>query len=245
MTRYGAPYLPSQNVDNFVLPFNTPRSTYGPSLTLGGLVVYLDAGQAASYPGSGTSWNDLSGQNNNATLINGASYESANGGAILFDGSNDYASVSSSNDFAFGTGDFTLEVWIYPQSFSTYTHMLALPSQSTFALKANVTDGAIYFYSPSYNTYGSTSGWTLSLNQWNHVVFKRENSVGYAFLNNIEKGSKSGFTNSFSAQTLNIHNGYPNEFTACKMSVVRIYNKALSSSEIAINFDYERSRYGL
>ena len=224
---------------------SVPSRINTPNIVVDGLVLNLDAGNISSYPGTGTTWTDLSSSPTNATLVNGVTYNSSNEGHLLFDGTNDYATVSSSSKFAFGTGDFTLETWIYPQSFSNYLHMIALPDQNTFALKANVSDGQIYYYNPSYTTYGSTSGWTLTLNAWNHVVFKRESSVGYAFLNAVSKGSKTGFTSNFSAQTLNIHNGYGSEFAACKISSVRIYNKALTSNEVNNNFNVTKSRYGL
>ena len=190
---------------------------------------------------------DLSGRGNFGTTANSPTYSSANGGSISFDGTDEYVTSPSSSLFAFGTGDFTLEVWIYPESFSTYTHMIALPSQDTFALKANVSDGAIYFFgnSPAYSTYGSISGWTLSLNTWNHVVFKRESSIGYAFLNGSSKGSKSGFTNNFSAQVLNIRNGHPSEYAQCRISIAKIYNRALTAAEIQQNFNALRGRYGI
>ena len=190
---------------------------------------------------------DLSGNYNSVAAVNGPTYSSSNNGIIVLDGTNDYLTTSTASPaFAFGTGDFTLELWIYPESFtSTYTHMIALPDQGTFALKANVTDGQIYFYSPSYTTFGSTSGWTLSLNTWNHVVFKREAFVGYAFLNAISRGSKSGFTNNFSSSVLNIHNGWPNEFTPCRMSMIRIYNRALTDAQILQNYNATKGRFGL
>jgi hypothetical protein len=68
-----------------------------------GLVLNLDAGVSASYPGSGTNWTDLSGNGNNGTLVNGVGYNSANNGSFVFDGVNDYGSfgkqiyVSSDN----------------------------------------------------------------------------------------------------------------------------------------------------
>jgi hypothetical protein len=220
----------------------------GPEVIQDGLVLSLDAGNKKSYPGSGTTWTDVSGRGNNGTLTNGPTYSSANGGSIVFDSVDDYATLPSSSSFAFGTANFTLEVWIYPQSFTTYTHMIAFPNQNTLALKAGRTgdgDGGIYFYTPSYTTFGSTPGWTLSLNTWNHVVFKRDSFVGYAFLNALPKGSKSGFTNNFSAQVLNIHNGWPGEFAQCRISSVKIYNRALTDSEILQNYIATKGRYGL
>lgn len=216
----------------------------GPSIVTSGLVLSLDAADKNSYPGSGTTWFDVSGNGNGATLTNGPTFNAANGGSIAFDGTDDYANTASSNSFAFGTGNFTLECWIYPENLSGYLHMLALPTQSTLALKAFL--GVIYFYTPTYDTYLQIPSWTLTLNAWNHVVFKRESSVGYGYLNGTLKGSKASFTNNFTAQILNIHNGNPgSEFSACKIASARIYNKALSDSEIAQNYNSTKTRFGL
>lgn len=217
----------------------------GPKIVTSGLVLALDAADKLSYRGSGTTWRDLSGNNNTGTLTNGPTFSTGNMGSISFDGTDDYVTSPSSNSFAFGTGDFTLEIWIYPQSFSGYVHMISLPSQSTFALKAEISSGVIYFYSPAFDTYGFTSGWTLSLNTWNCVVFKRESSTAYAFLNALSKGSKSGFTNNFTSQILNIHNGFGTEFTQCRISRVSIYNRALTATEILQNYNATKGRYGL
>ena len=62
------------------------------------LVVNLDAGDSSSYSGSGTTWNDISGQGNHVTLINGPSYFTSNGGYLRFDGNNDYAYFPSGID---------------------------------------------------------------------------------------------------------------------------------------------------
>jgi len=218
--------------------------SHSPSIVRSGLVFWVDAGNTKSYPGSGTTWTDLSGQGNNGTLTNGPTYTSGANGYFAFDNVNDYVTAPSSSSYAFGTGDFTLEAWIYPTSFSGYTHLIALPDQNTFGLKANTGDGALYFYSSSFNNY-PTTGWTLTLNQWNHVVFTRSSSVAYPYLNGIGYASKSGFTNNFSAQVLNIHNGFASEFTSCRISVVRIYNVALTAAQVAQNFEAYRGRYGI
>ncbi len=217
----------------------------GPKIITSGCVLSLDAADKLSYKGSGTTWTDLSGNNNTGTLTNGPTFNAGNQGSISFDGTDDYVTSPSSNSFAFGTGDFTLEIWIYPQSFSTYLHMISLPAQSTFGLKADVSNGVIYFYSPAFDTYGFTSGWTLSLNTWNCVVFKRESSTAYAFLNGVSKGSKSGFTNNFTSQILNIHYGHPTEWAQCRISRVSIYNRSLSATEILQNYNATKGRFGL
>jgi hypothetical protein len=84
---------------------------YGPRVVTDGLVLALDAADTNSYPGSGTTWNDLSGNGNTGTLTNGPTYSSDNGGSIVFDGTNDYVPLVNN------LGDpqqFTIEFWAYP-----------------------------------------------------------------------------------------------------------------------------------
>lgn len=61
----------------------------GPDIITDGLVFCLDAANSKSYPGTGTAWTDLSGNDNNGTLTNGPTFDSSNGGSIVFDGVND------------------------------------------------------------------------------------------------------------------------------------------------------------
>ena len=181
--------------------------------------------------------------NNNTINLANVSYDS--NGMIQFDGTDDYINVSSSSNYAFGTGAFTIEVMIYPQSFSNYTHMVALPDQSVFALKANVSDGAIYYYDPSFTTYGSTPGWTLTLNTWNHVVIVRDGTTAYCYLNGVLRGSVAGFTGNFSTQQMRIGWGAGSEFTTKKINVVKIYNKQLSATDVLNNYNNYKKRFGI
>lgn len=77
-----------------------------------GLVFYVDAANDKSYPGSGTTWTDLIG-GNNGTLTNGPTFDSANGGSIVLDGTNDYvvADVAATTD-----SSFTYNFWINTKS---------------------------------------------------------------------------------------------------------------------------------
>ena len=67
--------------------------TFPSELVTDGLVLNLDAGDPRSYPGSGTTWTNMSGGGHNATLINGATYNNANGGSIVLDGGTQYVSI--------------------------------------------------------------------------------------------------------------------------------------------------------
>ena len=212
-----------------------------------GLILHVDAANINSYPGSGTSWYDLSGNGMTGTTQSGVSYSSGNTGVMSFDTSaNAYVQFLGNYLTNFGTGDFSLEMWVYPTSFSSYLHMFAMPDQGTFALKANVSDGAIYFYSGGvFGTYGSTPGWTLSLNAWNHVVMVRRSSVAYCYLNGQMKGKVTGFTNNFNGQAMNIGNGWPNERPTKQVSQARVYNRGLVSAEVLSNYYSTKGRFGL
>jgi hypothetical protein len=80
----------------------------GPNIITDGLVLVLDAANTKSYPGSGTNWSDLVG-GNNLTLTNGPTFSTDKGGAIVFDGTNDYAGTTN---FGLST-NFTYEGYFY------------------------------------------------------------------------------------------------------------------------------------
>ena len=93
-------------------PTPTPTATPTPTPTPvipSNLVLNLDAGDPSSYPTTGTTWNDLSGANRTATLINGPTYSSSNGGSIVFDGVDDYANILRTG-LTFGS-NFTWNMW--------------------------------------------------------------------------------------------------------------------------------------
>jgi len=83
--------------------------SYSPKIATDGLVLCLDAANNRSYPGSGTAWTDLSRGGNNGALTNGPTFNSANGGSIVFDGTNDYVQVTS----PFGDIDWSLRAWSF------------------------------------------------------------------------------------------------------------------------------------
>ena len=87
----------------------------GPKITTSGLILSLDAADKTSYPGSGTSWKDLSGNDNNGTLTNGPTFSAANRGNIVFDGVDDYVVTSN---FTPNVTNKTLSGWVKLSSVS-------------------------------------------------------------------------------------------------------------------------------
>ena len=142
--------------------------TFNNLLVTEGLVLYLDASNEDSYSGSGTTWNDLSGNGNNGTLTNGVLYDN---GVMSFDGVDDYVAPSGSTN----SKSISIFMWINPSSFNCP----GLPS-SNCALVMNmgeyffeVGNSLIKVYGYKFNTptWVSASSSEITLNTWTHVGF--------------------------------------------------------------------------
>jgi len=216
---------------------------HSPRIVTDGLVLCLDAGNNKSYPGSGTAWTSLVGSGI-ATLTNGPTYSSNNGGYIVFDGVNDYVDCGTSSDYTFGTGAFTAEMWIYP----TVT-----PSQFDCILIGDNPDLTSVFwgYRSGYldfvnrgDTYTLIRMTYPTLNQWTHVVISRDSS-GYiaAYKNGVVQASSTGNTDNYN-QTEMYVGGQGSYTYPGYISNLRIYKgKGLTAEEIQQNYNALKGRY--
>lgn len=89
------------------------RISYYGGIVTNGLVLALDAAKKDSYPGSGTVWRDISGNGNNGTLTNGPTFNSGNGGSIVFDGVDDYVEYGLITQMS-NLINITVSYWYYP-----------------------------------------------------------------------------------------------------------------------------------
>ena len=152
-----------------------------------------------------------------------------------------------SGAYNIGTSDFTISAWIYPQSFSNYTHIFTFDDQSMFSLKAASSTGKIYFFGgSSYRTNTDELGtWTLSLNQWQHVGFVREGNEHRAYYNGEYIGAKTITAKNISCDNVHIGWGWATEYTQQRRGVTKFYKKALTTNEMKNNFEAHRNRYGV
>ncbi len=216
-----------------------------------GLVLALDAGNVKSYPGSGTTWTDLSGNGNTGTFTTGVTYAAVNGGAFNFDGGDashiQIVNTTGQLDFP---GDFTVALWIYPTQYHrTYQTMI-----DTYP--GGATNGWIFttMYSSSqvisWYTEGSNwqpSGTAVTLNAWNYVVASRIGTTVKLYKNETQIHSHSDSSNIRGGvgrigRGLDDGNNYGNVFG--KISNVQIYKgKGFSAAEVSQNYNALKSRY--
>lgn len=224
----------------------------GPRIVTDGLVLLLDAGNIKSYSGSGTTWTDLSGNNNHGTLTNGVGYNSGNKGALSFDGVNDYVDTNLIYNLSSSSTEFSCGCWFRCGSqpsnnvlVSNYNNVptpfnLYILQNGTVAGNTRNSSGQSIFVS-SNNAYNDSRYHNffyikdLSDNYYVYVDGSLQNS-GNANLNAIISN------NTIWIGTLRLFDqGYYNG----NIAQVSIYNKALTASEIRQNYNALKGRFNL
>ena len=226
---------------------NPSRPGVNPIIT-SGLVLHLDAGIASSYPGSGTTWFDLSG-NNNGTLENGPTYSSANGGSLVFDGEDDRVSAFPTQ--ISGTGSKTISMWIKINTTSR-TGLAGIRSTANWGWGFTVnrtTIGNLTFYDPSGSHLEVAAGLTTSIWYNVSVTYDSATRIATLFLNGYQIGSFSNFT-PLNASTFKGVIGNEDEWTnpfghpfKGNIAQVAIYSRAISAAEVLENYNALRPRF--
>lgn len=211
-----------------------------------GLVLNLDAGVDASYGGSGTTWTDLSSTGASGTLTNGPTFDSANGGSIVFDGSDDVCITSF-----VCPSIFTWSVWFkaYDVDMGQYQNLISIQAPYYMLFLLTTGTSRLGFWSSDGMSGTSLGTPNLSDDVWYNAVFIREgNSVigGYkAYVNAIAYGStNTGTWSSSDIVYIGNRQDVNQQFTG-NISNVSIYNRALSANEVAQNFNATRHRFGV
>ena len=233
---------------------------HSPKIVTDNLLLCLDAGNTKSYPGTGTAWNDLSGNGHNATL-SGVSFSSDNGGCITFDGSNDYGYISSLD---LPSRPFTLSVWIkHETNLDGWQSYMGQDSSNAgnnavfyFQKKSHSTSDANAFslvVRPNNSDSTSSSrvnGTTASLNVWTNLCGVLSSSDMKMYVNGELEGTLSN-SNTLAPRTGNFVIGASfwtdnlTDWFKGKMSTAMVYSNELSAAEVKQNFDAHKHRFGL
>jgi hypothetical protein len=220
-----------------------------------GLVLHYDPSVTFSYPGTGTTINDLTGQGRTGTMSN-ITFTSP---YLTFNGTSSQISVPDSIGLEPQTGDFTFEAWIYhsvitgsQRTFMSKTDNGGGASDWSYGLRTNDA-GATYLEIGNGTTAVTSPSYTVSTGQWYQIVGVWTNISSNSitlYVNGISQGSNShSFTsvkNSTNPLYLGNYNG--NEYQQSlngRMGIVRMYNKSLTPSEVLGNYNTDKSKYGL
>lgn len=232
----------------------------GPNIITDGLVFAVDAADKNSYPGSGTTWGDLSGNGNDGTLINSPIFNGVNGGAIQTDGSNDYISVDG-----MPTGNkWTISIWSLisgPSVFSVTGHRTyACTDNFRFQWDDKATNIAYAPFTDFVSPGGSIVGFTNKseediFNQWNQVTMTCDGNNVRLYWNNDLSPSTTGARNFSSNGEMQIGiNGlsglggtdiFNRDGGDCYFGPVMVYNRGLTQSEVLQNYNALKSRFNL
>ena len=206
-----------------------------------GLTLHLDAGNAAGYPGTGTTWTDLSGNGNNGTLVD-ALYSSANGGFFAFVTANNYVNFLTYSQPAYSTEtSFTWDLWVYPKSITVGPIMGDRGNDLQFT-KLMVIGFSYYNHiSGTDNKLGNQ----MPLNVWQHICIVKDGTNFYYYRNSILIDSNTSSITKPSRPFWVGADPTAVEDSDTNIASVAVYSRALTDAEITQNFNALRGRFGL
>jgi hypothetical protein len=219
-----------------------------------GLVLWLDANDKTSYPGTGTVWRDLSLGSNNGTLTNGPTFNSNNGGSIVFDGVNDFTNFG--NVLNLGTNSATLGAWIKTTANQNYATIIgkaffgSKPGRYSLHTRSNGALGLIT-QTGGGNIEVTTAINIINTGNWIYVVGVIDRIFGNMIYVNGQYNSQ--FVQNSSGQnwsttdnfTIGFYNGNGSGYFNGSIAMGIFYNRALSPQEILQNYNATKTRYGL
>jgi len=213
-----------------------------------GLVLNLDAGVSSSYPGSGTTWTDLSGNGNNVTLTNSPTYNSS---GYFSTGSTGYFTGSGSASIPTGNSSYTMIVWARLSSWASRRGLISIGgfgigSQSN-ALRTSddTTLGNFIHYWWGNDLTISNNNANLANGTWFMVTAQFDGTNRRVWANTTNVGSDTPAGHNVTSTTIQVGNTYSTEYFQGDIAIAQIYNKALTASEIQQNFNALRSRFGI
>ena len=219
-----------------------------------GLLVKLDSGNSSSYSGAGSTWFDLSGNFNNATLINSPTYSSAYSGILQFDDASlEYATIPNIGDLS----NWTVEVWFRLTSPLTgkitaiATNQFNLINKLNFSIgtnnaptNRNIASG--FFDSSGWHT---TAGVVPPTNTWIQVVGTYDGTVIRQYVNGVASGGTLPYVGvPQSGGEIRLMRRWDEPLTSSNfvdgdLVIVKIYNIALTNEDVLFNYNNTYTRF--
>ena len=216
--------------------------TQSPTIVTNGLTLQLDSSNLASYPGSGSTWTDIAGTQQNITLVNSPTYTSGTPSYFTFNGTTQRGSGTGA---VLSSTSYTKSVWFYLNatadnnlvSSDTGGHFMYL--SGTSKIYCGHADWA------NYQAYPSTAN--ISLNTWYNATLTFNTTDGMVlYINGTQDSTYTANKNAFSGDgSTNIASYGVGNLLNGRISKVYCYNRSLTAAEVLQNYNYDKSQYGL
>ena len=220
-------------------------SFVGPNIVTDGLVLALDAGSEISYPGTGTSWYDLSGSGYTHSLIGSPAYTTIDGVVCFNMGvAGAYADPTSSSYTL--PSNFTYTGWarILSDSQTSTWRTLWRPTPSDHIILVQDATNLIGFFDnggTNFNSYGLNVG-TMGIEEvWTLYTVVASSGTSTLYINDNEYSGSVSHTAAGNSHDLI---SYPDQSFGYIANTM-IYNRALTIAEISQNYNAQRTRFGL
>jgi hypothetical protein len=239
-------------------------TSYNPRIVTDGLVLCLDAANARSYPGTGTTWTDLK-SGNSGTLTNMAdNFDSANGGSLTFDGADERITFGSDGAaIVNGLSELTLEICFKASAISSdrgliFGDFVSNGADNGFALRfddSGLSGGGNNVIKTGFGANNGSQGSSLesssNIQSTDWMCISVVCDVGTSIdlykdglldtpTNRTHNASVTSVSN---CSSLQIGQGAKSVYWSGKIQTVRIYNRILTSNEIRQNYLATKERY--
>jgi hypothetical protein len=231
---------------------SVPIATTYPAFITAGLITLVDAANPLSYPGTGTTWFDLSGNNRNFELQSSPTWSPTGGGYIEFSGSNQ---AKLSYDAGLNPTNWSVVIWVYlltnPGTNDTIFARGYPPTiQYYLDCRGNFQFGAFSDTTPNNNaSVQSTTSCNSTTGSWRMITGRYDGTNMAIFVDGAKETdaarSWGGYTSTaeFAIAALPLSGGYSRR-TDMRCGLCAIYNRPLTDEEVRTNFQATRWRFG-
>ena len=210
---------------------------HGPSIVKDGLVFNIDAVNPKSYPGSGTTVNNMAGTETG--LLNGVTYSTDGLGSFNFDGIDDYITIDGFNSINVNT----ISAW-FKFSFSGNNVVMEKGSNAKMMFQPSSAGTTIVYANTKYYNGGAGYASSVMDGTWKNWVQIEDTDFSYFYVNNVLQNKQANTSNSTRSNPLVIMARYGGNYAQQgNVGPMQIYNRALSPQEIQQNYNALKSRF--
>jgi hypothetical protein len=242
----------SRKTETFTVVVNKWPKIGEPRIVTSGLQLSLDAGNSSSYSGTGTTWNDLSGNGRNGTWRSTPVFTSNSGGLLAIGNTN--SQYMTANVFPVMT-TFTAEVWVKFNSIPTADNCILTDRYSAAGINFSICFNSSQQIVGGYwfnNAWMRTAATTIpSINTWYHFAYTVSLSGSTYTSNLYQNGSQVGSSTTSTTAPRSGNTGFlvgtnwnaNTNVVSGDIAVVRMYDRGLTSSEVIQNYNAQGNRF--